>query len=166
MFAAEIFAEFIFAMYNSKISEIRGIYFCDSIISGKICGIYFYDTNISEKLLEIYFCDWLLLDTCIVVELNFVSGICINYYNTILKDIHFWLALIRHLFYLTYCIFRGVNHSRKYTCEMIVLFVNGLFIFQINFWLFLRILTGKKHRQIKLQPLEKVRIWAFGLLVH
>ena len=31
---------------------------------------------------------------------------------------------------------------------------------------FLRILTGKKHRQIKLQRLEKVRIWAFGLLVH
>ena len=30
----------------------------------------------------------------------------------------------------------------------------------------LRILTGKKHRQIKLQCLEKVRIWAFGLLVH
>ena len=30
----------------------------------------------------------------------------------------------------------------------------------------LRILTGKKHRQIKLQRLEKVRIWAFGLLVH
>ena len=29
-----------------------------------------------------------------------------------------------------------------------------------------RILTGKKHRQIKLQRLEKVRIWAFGLLVH
>ena len=30
----------------------------------------------------------------------------------------------------------------------------------------LRILTGKKYRQIKLQRLEKVRIWAFGLLVH
>ena len=26
--------------------------------------------------------------------------------------------------------------------------------------------TRKKHRQIKLQRLEKVRIWAFGLLVH
>ena len=30
----------------------------------------------------------------------------------------------------------------------------------------LRILTGKKHRQIKLQRLQKVRVWAFGLLVH
>ena len=30
----------------------------------------------------------------------------------------------------------------------------------------LRIFTGKKHRQIKLQRLEKVRIWAFGLFVH
>ena len=31
---------------------------------------------------------------------------------------------------------------------------------------YLRILTGKKHRQIKLQRLGKVRIWALGLLVH
>ena len=30
----------------------------------------------------------------------------------------------------------------------------------------LRILTGKKHRQIKLQRLQKVQIWAFGLLVQ
>ena len=30
----------------------------------------------------------------------------------------------------------------------------------------LRILTGKKHRQIKLQRLAKVRIWVFGLLAH
>ena len=29
-----------------------------------------------------------------------------------------------------------------------------------------RILTGKKHRQTKLQRLQKVRIWAFGSLVH
>ena len=28
------------------------------------------------------------------------------------------------------------------------------------------ILTGKKYRQIKLQRLQKVRIWAFGSLVH
>ena len=31
---------------------------------------------------------------------------------------------------------------------------------------FLRILTGKKHRQIKLQCLQKVRIWTFESLVH
>ena len=30
----------------------------------------------------------------------------------------------------------------------------------------LRILTGKKHRQIKLQRLQKLRIWAFESLVH
>ena len=30
----------------------------------------------------------------------------------------------------------------------------------------LKILTGKKHRQLKLQRLQKVRIWAFRLLVH
>ena len=27
-------------------------------------------------------------------------------------------------------------------------------------------MTGKKHRQIKLQPLQKVQIWAFESLVH
>ena len=30
----------------------------------------------------------------------------------------------------------------------------------------LRILTGKRHRQVKPQRLQKVRIWTFGLLVH
>ena len=30
----------------------------------------------------------------------------------------------------------------------------------------LRLLTGNKRRQIKLQRLEKVRMWAFGLLVR
>ena len=30
----------------------------------------------------------------------------------------------------------------------------------------LRILTAKKYRQIKLQHLQKVRIWVFGLLVY
>ena len=30
----------------------------------------------------------------------------------------------------------------------------------------LRILTGKKNRQMKLQRLQKVRIWAFWSLVH
>ena len=30
----------------------------------------------------------------------------------------------------------------------------------------LRILAGKKHRQRKLQRLQKVQIWSFGLLVQ
>ena len=30
----------------------------------------------------------------------------------------------------------------------------------------LRILTGEKHHQIRLQRLEEVRKWAFGLLVY
>ena len=30
----------------------------------------------------------------------------------------------------------------------------------------LRILTGKKHHQMKLQRLQKVQIWAFGLSVQ
>ena len=31
---------------------------------------------------------------------------------------------------------------------------------------FLRILTGKKYRQMKLQRIQKVEIWAFGSLVY
>ena len=30
----------------------------------------------------------------------------------------------------------------------------------------LRILTGKKHRQMKLQRLQRVQLWLFGLLVQ
>ena len=30
----------------------------------------------------------------------------------------------------------------------------------------LRLLLGKKHRQMKLQRLQKVQIWVFGLLVQ
>ena len=50
--------------------------------------------------------------------------------------------------------------------------MNFVFFSCINFGLTsikqtaLRILTGKKHRQIKLQRLQKVRIWTFGWLVH
>ena len=32
--------------------------------------------------------------------------------------------------------------------------------------LFLRILAGKKHRQIRLQRLQKVGLWVFGSLIH
>ena len=36
----------------------------------------------------------------------------------------------------------------------------------VSLYLYLRILTGKKYRQVKLQRLQKVRIWTFGSLVH
>ena len=42
-----------------------------------------------------------------------------------------------------------------------------LIIHQGKSWIkFLRILTEKKYRQIKLQRLQKVGIWAFGSLMH
>ena len=37
---------------------------------------------------------------------------------------------------------------------------------EVSWDIFLRILTGKKNHQIKLQRLQKVKIWAFGLLVQ
>ena len=46
------------------------------------------------------------------------------------------------------------------------LLLSVAFMAKLELVLVLRILTGKKYRQIKLQRLEKVRIWAFGLLVH
>ena len=36
----------------------------------------------------------------------------------------------------------------------------------IYFSINLRILTGKKHPKIKLQRLQKIRMWTFGSLVH
>ena len=46
------------------------------------------------------------------------------------------------------------------------LLLSVAFMAKLELVLVLRILTGKKYRQIKLQRLEKVRIWAFGVLVH
>ena len=46
------------------------------------------------------------------------------------------------------------------------LLLSVAFMAKLELVLVLRILTGKKYRQIKLQRLEKVRIWALGLLVH
>ena len=46
------------------------------------------------------------------------------------------------------------------------LLLSVAFMAKLELVLVLRILTGKKYRQIKLQRLEKVRIWAFGVLVY
>ena len=42
----------------------------------------------------------------------------------------------------------------------------GLNLIPLNKLSLLRILTGKKHRQVKLQRLQKLGIWAIGSLVH
>ena len=51
--------------------------------------------------------------------------------------------------------------------QLTVLFMMGPFAFtELTMIADLRILKGKKHPKIKLQRLQKVRIWAFGSLVH
>ena len=53
--------------------------------------------------------------------------------------------------------------------ETLILMKGEILIFKLlktRSFVFLRILTGKKHRQIKLQRLQKVHILAFGSLVH
>ena len=50
---------------------------------------------------------------------------------------------------------------------IIIICIVGVTCFRSHLSLHLRtILTGKNHRAIKLQRLRKVRIWAFGSLVH
>ena len=58
---------------------------------------------------------------CLVSTLN----IKIQYY--------FCLTSIRSTFYPTYCIFRGVNHSRKYKYKIFPIFW-WFQIFEITFW--------------------------------
>ena len=70
------------------------------------------------------------------------------------------LELIKMLFISPKKLFSFPKYLSFYL-DFLVMCRNGL-IKKIS----LRILTGKKHRQIKLQRLEKVRIWAFGLLLH
>ena len=52
----------------------------------------------------------------------------------------------------------------KAFCETRFFFNTYLMIKNESFQL--RILTGKKHPKIKLQRLQKIRIWTFGSLVH
>ena len=51
----------------------------------------------------------------------------IQYWNAYV----FWLALFRQIFHLTYCIFPGVNHSRK---QNIFLNFSWFLTFQVIFW--------------------------------
>ena len=58
---------------------------------------------------------------------------------------------------------RGISHLQQEVCPKKVcqsVIISGS---RNNV---LRRLKGKKHRQIKLQRLQKVRIWGFGLLVR
>ena len=58
-----------------------------------------------------------------------------------------------------------VGNSQIRNCNSII--HNFLIEFSsVSIFRNLRILTGKKHRQIKLQRLQKVQIWAFGVLVQ
>ena len=70
------------------------------------------------------------------------------------------LELIKMLFILAQKLFLFPKYLSFYL-DFLVMCRNGL-IKKIS----LRILTGKKHRQIKLKRLENVQIWVFGLLVH
>ena len=53
--------------------------------------------------------------------------------------------------------------SSKKNLQVKLFTENSFFLVNI---FYLRILTGKKHHQMKLQRLQKVQIWAFGLLVQ
>ena len=60
------------------------------------------------------------------LSLASILTIKIKYWNTPV----FWLALIRQIFYLSYCSFRGVNHSWKYSCEILFWFLEVFWIFR------------------------------------
>ena len=77
----------------------------------------------------------------------------------------FLLILSFYLFFVFFNVFFGIIPTTLQPSSHSALFVN------VNCTLChskesLRILTGKKHRQRKIQRLQKLRIWAFGLLIH
>ena len=59
---------FSLAILDPRINETREIYFCDFIISGKLCGIYICDSNVSTKFCRFFFfffffvIDWYFVD--------------------------------------------------------------------------------------------------------
>ena len=65
-------------------------------------------------------------------------------------------------------IFVGDVMARKYD---VMIFISKYLYFKVSdiikiLMMLLGILTGKKHRQMKLQRLQKVWIWRFGWFIH
>ena len=58
-------------------------------------------------------------------------------------------------------ILKGINYQMVTSIFFVIVIAFNTALIPL-----LRILTGKKHRQIKLQRLQKVQIWAFGSLVY
>ena len=78
-----------------------------------------------------------------------------------------WLHSHQYNYYRKVSVAKVFNSFDKMQlfAEIIALQIHWLVSVWWQLWR-LRILKGKKHRQIKLQRLQKVQIWAFGSLVH
>ena len=74
------------------------------------------------------------------------------------RDTAIFIPLPLLSWYVDICEYITTYNCEHITNEVIVIYDSNEDI--------LRILTGKKKRQIKLKRLQKVRMWAFGSLVH
>ena len=80
------------------------------------------------------------------------------------------IVIVYHSFSFVVSLTATRSYSLSFTVSLVFLFINyhHLLSFSkfIQNYYMLRILTGKKHRQIKFQRIRKVQIWAFDSLVH
>ena len=96
-----------------------------------------------------------------------VKKICLCYFHyQIIKIIFEINILICHSYLLAVPYFPFDNSWVILISKSKTLAANELAKQKKYIYIILGTLTGKKYRQIKLQRLGKLQIWAFGLLVH
>ena len=88
-----------------KINKIRVIYLCDSITLGKVCGSGIFVIGYCQVHKKLYNLIWCLASTR---------------KQSIEIHISFWLALIRHIFYLTFS--SGKSLAKMYVRDFFIIF--------------------------------------------
>ena len=147
------------------------IYYCKRCLDflGAFCRLVLLKSDISK---------WFLLDSQLTINDTRKEKPCFIQFNTRIywnrslaaSDLFcIFTQLIR--FYTSHChILKIINdfHKRWFIkqTENKWLLLSASFTAKFELVFVSRILTGKKHPQIKLQHLRKVWIWTFGSLVH
>ena len=88
-----------------KINKIRAIYLCGSITLGKVCGSGIFVIGYCQVHKKLYNLIWCLASTR---------------KQSIEIHISFWLALIRHIFYLTFS--SGKSLAKMYVRDFFIIF--------------------------------------------
>ena len=88
-----------------KIKKIRVIYLCDSITLGKVCGSSIFVIGYCQVHKKLY---------------NLILCLASTRKQSIEIHISFWLALIRHIFHLTFS--SGTSLAKIYVRDFFIIF--------------------------------------------